>query len=67
MKMTHDFLEGFSLKWPGKVQFSMSVIIIKKCEGQNFQIHDFKLSVSKRISGKSNDEMITKMKILVTN
>ena len=34
MKMTHDFLEGFSLKWPGKVQFSMSVIIDISARGK---------------------------------
>ena len=33
IKLTQNFLVDFSLKWPEKVEFSISVII-EKCMGQ---------------------------------
>ena len=49
MKLTHGFLVDFSLKWPEKVEFSISVIIENCAWGKSGKNSKYKIYIIKCI------------------
>ena len=49
IKLTHDFLVDFSLKWPEKVEFSISVIIENCAWGKSVKNFKYKIYLMKCI------------------